>query len=201
MCFLRGNGTFTPLGLNTMTLAEAVEATKTRYTRQDIIDLAVLKLYGPDKDVNTSLYPANSELGVCGVVLRQLLVPPGAYNPVQVARAVARVLEHYEIPVGYVPAVPVFHEALGLVVQLKRVLSLLFTDPEMVPACHRFMVGPSWDGVLMKLASLVDSPHDGVKLPESPGDVNLMSPAEVEAILRRVVSLPQRGPTQQETVT
>lgn len=187
-----------------MTLDEAVVAIKTRYTRQDIIDLGVKRLYGKDGEVNSAMYPAISESGVCGVVLRGLVIANiplwGSTRPTPVAElsAVDGLLRHYEIPVGFIPAVPVFHEALGLVVQLKRVLSLLFTDPEMVGACHRFMVGPSWDGVLMRLVSLVDSPHDGVKLPENPGDVNLMSVAEVDAILRLVVSLPHRGPTQQE---
>lgn len=174
-----------------MTLDEAVADIKARYTRQDIIDLGAKLCYGKDLVANARVYGKRSP---CDVVLGELLyglVTSHSGGTKKVA--MLDLLAHYQIPVGYVPAVPVFHEALGLVVQLKRVLSLLFTDPEMVPACHRFMVGPSWDGVLMKLTSLVDSPHDGVKLPESPGDVNLMSPAEVEAILRRVVSLPQAG--------
>ncbi len=156
-----------------MTLDEAVAEIKEKYTRQDIIDLAAARLYGKDGAINTALYPVSSEMGVVGVVIRAIL-----YDRTQhlggTLKMVAHLKEHYQIPEGFTPAVPVFHEALGLVVQLKRVLSLLFTDPEMVPACHRFMVGPSWDGVLMKLTSLVDSPHDGVKLPESPGDVNLI---------------------------
>jgi hypothetical protein len=174
-----------------MTLDEAVTEIKEKYARQDIIDLAAARLYGKDGAINTVLYPVSSEMGVVGVVIRGLL-----YDRTQhlggTLKMVAHLKEHYQIPSGFVPAVPVFHEALGLVVQLKRVLSLLFTDPEMVGACHRFMTSPSWAGVLSRLISVMMTDAD-VVLPDNPGDVNLMSPAEVDAILRLVVSLPQAG--------
>lgn len=175
-----------------MTLDEAITDIKNTYTRQQIIDLATVLHYGKDGTVTANLYGKRSP---CRVVLVNLLDERSGISGTR--EGVSQLMTHYQIPQDFIPAVPVFHEALGLVVQLKRVLSLLFTDPEMVGACHRFMVSPDWAGVLGKLVSLVDCPHGGVSLPDSPGDVTLMSRGEVEAILRRVVSLPQLDPTEE----